>query len=135
MHHKNNISMRCIYLYLFDQYNPIYWICTKKGKPTNPQRFHSPKTSSYKHIYLFILLFFPYTNFGLYSGSNNLGGSTIEEARFNAALTLFSVKCWAERRRRFRGFKSDVIRVSWFVFQSIRSINRLNRIVGRNKCY
>jgi hypothetical protein len=32
-----------------------------------------------------------------------------DEARFDAALTLFSVKCWAERHHRFRGFKSDLI--------------------------
>jgi hypothetical protein len=32
-----------------------------------------------------------------------------DEAWFDAALTLFLVKCWAERRRRFRGFKSDLI--------------------------
>jgi hypothetical protein len=35
-----------------------------------------------------------------------------DEAQFDAALTLFSVKCWAERRRRFRDFKSDLIMVS-----------------------
>jgi hypothetical protein len=49
---------------LFDQYNPINWICTKKGKPNNPQRFHNPKTSTYIFIYFIIS---PYTNFGLYT--------------------------------------------------------------------
>jgi hypothetical protein len=45
-----------IYL-LFDQYNPINWICTKKRKSNNLQRFQNPKTPTYKYIYLFILLF------------------------------------------------------------------------------
>jgi hypothetical protein len=58
----------CVFSYLlFDQYNLINWICTKKEKPNNPQRFYNLKTPTYEHFYLFLLLFFLYTNFGLYT--------------------------------------------------------------------
>jgi hypothetical protein len=58
------------FFYLFicyvNQYNSINQICTKKRKPINSQGFHNPKIPTYKHIYLFITLFFFDTNFGLY---------------------------------------------------------------------
>jgi hypothetical protein len=57
-------SMECTFLYLFICYLttliPLIEHTERKGD------HEIPKTLAYKYIYLFILLFFSYTDFGLY---------------------------------------------------------------------
>jgi hypothetical protein len=61
MHKYKNLSMRCIFPYLFICYLatliPIIEFAQREGNQINP------KTLLYKYMYLFILLFSPYTNF------------------------------------------------------------------------
>jgi hypothetical protein len=61
MHNYKNLSMRCIFIYLFICYLatliPIIEFAQREGNQI------IPKTLLYKYMYLFILLFSPYTNF------------------------------------------------------------------------
>jgi hypothetical protein len=65
MHKYKNLSMRCIFIYLF-----ICYLTTLIPLIEYAQRKENqiiPKTLTYKYTYLFILLFFFDTNFGLYN--------------------------------------------------------------------
>jgi hypothetical protein len=57
------------FIYLFVMLTniiPLIKYAQRRKKPINSQGFHNPKIPTYKHIYLFITLFFFDTNFGLY---------------------------------------------------------------------
>jgi hypothetical protein len=61
MHKYKNLNMRCIFLYLF-----IFYLATLIPIIEFAQREENqitPKTLLYKYMYLFILLFSPYTDF------------------------------------------------------------------------
>jgi hypothetical protein len=73
MQKYKDLSMRCIFLHLFICYLtnliPLHDYSIRKGYQIIPKGSIIPKTLTYKYIYLFILLFLSYTNFGLYSFS------------------------------------------------------------------